>query len=109
MPFTVVQKVLATSAAGLGLVLGAAGITVAATNSGSTPTQQQPASSQGTGDYTPANEQGKAEPAESATEANDPTEAKDSAVEAADASDSSDASDAPQAPTGATATTAGQG
>jgi hypothetical protein len=69
MRFTAAQKVIATSAAALGVVLGAAGITAAATNSGTTPAQQQHGADNGTGDYTPANEQGKPEPADHETEA----------------------------------------
>jgi hypothetical protein len=118
MRFTATQKVIATSAAALGIVLGAAGITAAATDSGTTPAQQPTSTDEGTGNFTPANEQGKAEPADTGTEANDPAEANDKAdanepagsdkadgPEAADPSgtDQPDATDTPAATTTAPA------
>lgn len=121
MRLTATKKVIATSAAALGVVLGAAGITAAATNPGTTPSQQQPAT-QGTGDYTPANEQGKPEPADNANEAPDTNEANDNAAsgtaegpEAPDPSgtdtkDTADARDATdQTPTTGATSTATQG
>jgi hypothetical protein len=98
MTLSPTKKVLATAGAAVGIVLGAAGITAAATGSSATPasgsgsatTVQQPATDQENVDYTPANEQGKPEVAD-ANEANDPAEANDKA----DAPDGSDVQDAP--------------
>jgi hypothetical protein len=89
MRFTAAQKVIATSAAALGVVLGAAGISAAVTDTGSAPAPQQTATDQGTGDFTPANEQGKPEPADTATEAKDAADSKDTA----DANDPADGKD----------------
>jgi hypothetical protein len=100
MRFTAAQKVIATSAAALGVVLGAAGITAAATNSGATPAQQQSSTDHDTGDFTPANEQGKPETAD-APDAAEPggTDQRDTAGPEVD----------DEAPAGTTAAPAGQG
>ena len=105
MELTRTRKVVITSAAALGAVLGAAGITAAATNPGSTPAPQQPAASQHTGDYTPLNEQGKPEPADHANEPQDTAETNDT-----DTKDTADTPDAPdQTPAASTPATPGQG
>ncbi len=72
MQLTPVKKVVTTGAIALGVVLGAAGITAAATSSGSNASPSStPSDQQSTGnhdnnvDFTPANEQGKPEPADS--------------------------------------------
>jgi hypothetical protein len=95
MRFTAAQKVIATSAAALGVVLGAAGISAAVTDSGSSPAPQQTttAADQGTGDFTPANEHGKPEPADTGAEAAEPKDA-------ADAKDTADSKDATPEPAG---------
>jgi hypothetical protein len=120
MRFTATQKVIATSAAALGVVLGAAGITAAATNSGTTPAQQESSNDQGTGDFTPANEQGKPEPAEVAGDANDAAEGNDTAAsEQADGPEAAEpggadqhdtaGSEVDETPAGTTPAPAGQG
>jgi hypothetical protein len=121
MRFTVAQKAIATSAAALGVVLGAAGITAAATDSGTSPAQQQ-SDSNHEGDFTPPNEQGKPEPAESETAANDPDDANGANGAASEKAEGPEAADpggtnpqdAPdsetgQAPAATTTASAGQG
>jgi hypothetical protein len=78
-------KVLATAGAALGMVLGAAGITAAATSFGSAPgsrssttVHQEPTSDQGNVDFTPVTEQGKPEIADANdTSGADPADAQD--------------------------------
>jgi hypothetical protein len=93
MQLSPTKKVLATAGAVLGIVFGAAGVTAAATGTGSAPgsgssttVQEESTSDQGNVDFTPVSEQGKPEVAD-ANEAKDPAEAND----AADANDTSGA------------------
>ena len=93
MQLSPTKKVLATAGAALGIVLGAAGVTAAATGTGSAPgsgssttVPEESTSDQGNVDFTPVSEQGKPEVAD-ANEAKDPAEAND----AADANDTSGA------------------
>jgi hypothetical protein len=85
MQLSPTKKVLATAGAVLGIVLGAAGVTAAATGTGSAPgsgssttVQEESTSDQGNVDFTPVSEQGKPEVAD-ANEAKDPAEANDAA------------------------------
>ena len=61
MRFTLTRKVVVTGAAALGVVLGAAGITAAATTPGSSPAHEQMSADQDHDRYTPAAEQGKSD------------------------------------------------
>ncbi|HEX4530342.1 MAG TPA: hypothetical protein VIA11_13145 [Acidimicrobiia bacterium] len=108
MQLSPTKKVLATAGAAFGIVLGAAGVTAAATGTGSAPrsgssttVQEESTSDQGNVDFTPVSEQGKPEVAD-ANEAADAAEAND-AAEAEDPGDANDTSgadpaDAPDAP-----------